>query len=638
MPQVNALDTPNLPQNAQVIQQLVAQVAAQEDVIQQLVAQGLAQAQVLNDNVLIQNESTQELIRTTNQLSARLDYHVHKQQLAKLRDGLLSALPKYCEALIPLASGRYRPEHPITGGIHAAHELVHLAATAMDIADIAKHTVHHIVPLAGAILKAAEIINDHRLIHHAHELMDQLSHYQTTQREVLYRYVILRSVLALSTRLSDLACGEYEFRLDEDKKYVPNVIYVKAIGSDFRYKVLSHEGKLVTDKISKEKLHYPFNRLESIGDLRAYFPSILEITTQRGHTRKNMSLHWCMALLAESISCLATLQQSETIVELAERWSQSIINQFIQPGANMPSLLPSLPAFFDREQLNVAFQVQQLFTEPTYSPGAKPVLLPPAPGPYLHKLHEDVYEKVLKPYDWRASSNSVFLSFLGGYTPDQLERLQKYQRSFVDALLIIDAQLRPLKKDPFYALQLHLINTCFYANLNKMGKAMPWHKPALDLSMDAAYANRLICIEEPLQLIDDGRLTLANAMLHAWEEVERANARADAAESRAAEAKAETAKANARAAEANARTAEANAEIGEAKAEAAEAKAETAAVNARIQALEEQLAAVLAAAPTPTPTPTPAPAPAPRSPRVGFFPVEPTPRDASVDNAPSPPF
>jgi hypothetical protein len=442
------------------------------------------------------------LIAKNNEFKKQIEKSTNHPSI--LTTQLLNKLQGTCEAKMLLASGYYHPESHVKTNIHVTQEAAHLGVAALDIAHTAAaHSAHQAMPVAGIVLKAAEIHNDHRLIHDAQQLTEQLGNYSVSEREHLYQYVALNTVLTLATRLM----------LTQDNN--------------------------------------------------------------------ELMLEWCSSLLKASITCLAQLQQSNTIVNLAANWSQSVISKFSQPGVSMP-FSDQQCTIFNREDLSVALDVQQLFTAPLPTPNkARAVKLQCPMRPYLHPLHQKIYDNVLLSYDWRASSESRFLSFLGGYSSSQLMLLQHYHAALVKALALIDTTLRPLQNNANYALQLHLINTCCYAALVKMTKLMPWHADASQVVSNAAYDYQLVCIEEPLQL-QDNQLKMASQITAAWQEVTEANKRTQQAEARATQAETEKE-------DAKKETAGAKEEVAGAKKETADAKNEENKAKNEVTELKKQL-------------------------------------------------
>ena len=426
---------------------------------------------------VLEDAQTQRLILQVNAFQQSIQSHVNSHALTQLSMSLVGALRAHCNALIPLASGFYRPHassasavelghaggHVMSHGIHYIERLHHSVAVSMSI------------PIIGLAATVYDVWHEHHLLHEAEEAVRKLGIYSDNQRDAIYRYVVSRTILAFAS---------------------------------------SFEGK---------------------------------------------ALQQCHAnILFEIFSCLPKLHACEAIDDLANNWSQATNHAIQQSGVIMfPSAQSVKSITYTKDQLSIAWKVQQIFLDTDETAIQKHLTLPKI-NDFLHDSHRRIYQEVLEPYDARANSN-IFASFFHGFNSEQLWLIKKYQSCFIRALGVIKKELTPLEEadNSSYILQLNLINTCLYANLNAMGLAMKWHNAQGLFSEIAAGSPRLSCTPCPLDEVSKGTLKIVSVE----GQLAEANVRADKAEDRAEEARidAREARADVREARADARKARADA-------------------------------------------------------------------------------
>jgi hypothetical protein len=459
----------------------------------------------LSANVVIHDKDTQYLIASTNNLMERIQSHHGHESLTMLFDCLVKDLRKYCEELIPMASGMYLPHHSNKLKIEIAHEsahmaehLVHEASHALmhylpSLQKVIKITggIMHQVPLLSFALAAFDIISAHRHIHQAEHTAGKLRIFSADQRNILYHYVMASTLLLLATRI-----------------------------------------------YTNTPINHPVAKNHPLSE--------------------NRLMQWYALLLAESVSSLTGLHDIHDDIHgingLAIHWSESIIHKFLQPGVDVLDLIENNQIrVYSQKELEVALKIQRIFTEPM-SNSSHHYLARSIKDSFLDVFHHELYHNVLKPYR-RCANRWPISAFLTGYL-SVLETLQKWQSRFIHALTVVNEELRPLKEQSSrnFELQLCLINTCLFGNLQSMCSDMRWHKAANGLFLNMSNQS-LDCIREPLKLTDNNEIELVTGRAL----IVLANARAARAENENDKIKEELIKANARADEYKARAAEAEA-------------------------------------------------------------------------------
>ncbi len=432
-------------------------------------------------NVLIQNEETQRFIDRTNSLVESIKQN-EGFTLNWLFDCLVRDLRKYCEDNIPMASGKYLPHHEYKSLIESAHEGSHLAEHLVhDFTKVAVQylpsvkevlsvtgLVMHQVPILGFALAVFDIISTHQAIHKAKHTMDKLSNFSEGQRNTLYTYVMASTMLLLATRITT--------------------------------------NTLIHHSVAQE---HP-------------------LSVAKEHSLSEKLLQWYALLLAESISSLEALPSLEGLPKdipslqvFATHWCESIAQKFLQPGVDMlNSLQVREDNRYSLEELKVAFEIQQIFTQPNRK-SSHSYLHKRLTGTFRDPFHEELYNKVLMPYKNYAIE---FTAFFTGYLL-VIETLQKWQSRYIHALDTVQKDLLPDSLN--FDLQLNLINTSLFGNLQKMCSDMPWHKAANRLFLKMSNKNLFEGIREPLTVLASNehvRIISRAALLGA------ANARADRVE------------------------------------------------------------------------------------------------------------
>jgi|GEM_PF-2538153 len=407
-------------------------------------------------NFIIEDAQTQSLILQVNEFQQRIQSHPNSQALTQLTMGLVKTLRAHCNALIPLASGFYRPHTTASEAIEIGHASSHVLGHGVHHIKIFHHHANKIsmsLPVIGLVATLYDVWHEHHVIHEAEEAFGKLGLYSDSQRDVLYRYVVSCAIVTFAS---------------------------------------SFEGK---------------------------------------------SLSQCHAkILFEIFACLPKLHECEAIDGLANAWSQFTNHAIQQSGVIMPSSTQSMqPFIYTKEQLSIAWKVQQIFLDTTESTVQEHLALPQLTN-FLHDLHRRIYQDVLKPYDTLANKNA-FEGFFTFYSSEQLKLVKKYQSYFIRALKVIKNELTALEAadDLTYTLQLNLINTCLYANLNAMGLAMKWHYAQGLFAEIAAVSPRLSCTPCPLSETSNGSLTIVSIeglLAEAKARTEKAEDRAEKADAR----------------------------------------------------------------------------------------------------------
>jgi len=405
---------------------------------------------------VIETTQTQRLILHVNEFQHSIQSHPNSHALTQLATNLVGALRAHCNALIPLASGFYRPHTSSVAPVELGHASGHVATHGVHYISSLHHYANTIsmgIPLLGLAATVYDVWHEHHAIHEAETAVRKLAIYSDNQREALYRYVVIGTILTFANSL-------------EGKYFQP------------------YQAKMVF----------------------------------------------------EIFSCLPKIHVCESIDDLAKNWRESTIHAIQQSGVMMfSSAQPVKFTTYKKEQLSIAWKVQQIFLNTDETMVQKYLTLPIITS-FLDDSHRRIYEKVLKPYDVRANSNA-FESFFHGFSAEQLKLVKKYQSYFIRALNVIQKELTPLKvlDETSYTLQLNLINTCLYANLNAMGLAMKWHYAQGLFSELAAISPDLTCTPCPLGEASNGTLRIVSVEGQLAEaKVQRDEARADAKKSAAA--------------------------------------------------------------------------------------------------------
>ena len=109
---------------------------------------------------------------------------------------------------------------------------------------------------------------------------------------------------------------------------------------------------------------------------------------------------------------------------------------------------------------------------------------------FIHPSHENIYTKILLPYEGVCLRNNQ-LAFLSGYTSTQMLTLRHYQSLLNNTLRSLSLTHHELEGCPSrYDIQLAIINHTFLIVLERMKIAMPWLRNVSEVIDDFKTSQR----------------------------------------------------------------------------------------------------------------------------------------------------
>lgn len=223
------------------------------------------------------------------------------------------------------------------------------------------------------------------------------------------------------------------------------------------------------------------------------------------------SNRWLTLLLKESILALGSFEKGDNSERFASNWQKVLLQTFQLQEKKMDSSKEMQNQLFEKNNIKIALKVQRIFTD-TRELSEYPDL--PVIETFCHEFHKKIYDFVLMPYK-RRTEEPYIAAFFCAYSKTEYDNLRDFQLRFAKSLNYLATNMLPLMDTgytPDLKLQLLLINSCLYSNLQNMVQTMDWHKSAKDLFW-AEFHQNYGNLREPLELQDDGKYKMVSSFV-----------------------------------------------------------------------------------------------------------------------------
>jgi len=390
--------------------------------------------------MLIPSKEEQDLIEKANQLQDRVranpDIRGLLQELKKL-------VRMHCNSLLPMSAGYYRPLGTVLKVKHK-EELESSIEKIMVEADERYETAH----LAG-----------HSVSHTAHYVLEILMEY-----ELIHLPHAFTSLIPVVGTL--ISCGA--------------TLLQSWYEHDFIHQVAKQIKKLLAydDSIREAIYSYAISRV-----LLAVAPLLED--KEDPEKNKNILKGLPFLIYAQSLESLTRVKHVESGEDLAQRWSQHVINRFVLQNLIKPRELAASSTDFARLR-DLKSQVTAILVPKTKLPELNwfqgIFVSNYSPQSVVHYNGEELeapllkilYSKFLSPYAHRVSVPDIWSQGFAGYSQQDLTYLKKYYYKIDETVRFVQTQMPKLVFSQAYGELLAHVNNGLFKTVHNMRKSIPW--------------------------------------------------------------------------------------------------------------------------------------------------------------------